>query len=117
MSSNSETNTPMPAVQQDRDREQVAGTTAEASAPEEKAPAVGSLAEEGAVASSAKPADSAEPESIAEKPADKKKPAAPAKKPGKTVREQQYTQREYEDSSEMPEWMRQKWKEMSGGAQ
>ena len=81
MSSNSETNTPMPAVQQDRDREQVAGTTAEASAPEEKAPAVGSLAEEGAVASSAKPADSAEPESIAEKPADKKKPAAPAKKP------------------------------------
>ena len=43
--------------------------------------------------------------------------SAPAKKPGKTVREQQYTQREYEDSSEMPEWMRQKWKEMSGGAQ
>ena len=79
MSSNSETNTPMSAVQKDRDREQVAKKPAVASVPEEKAPAAGSLAEEGA--GSAKPADSAEPESIAEKPADKKKPAAPAKKP------------------------------------
>ena len=37
-------------------------------------------------------------------------------KPGKTVREQQYTQREYEDTDEMPEWMRKRWEEMNGGA-
>ena len=42
--------------------------------------------------------------------------AAPAQKPGKTVREQQYTQREYEDTDEMPEWMRKRWEEMNGGA-
>ena len=48
MSSNSETNTPMSAVQKDRDWEQVAKKPAVASVPEEKAPAAGSLAEEGA---------------------------------------------------------------------
>ena len=42
--------------------------------------------------------------------------AAPVQKPGKTVREQQYTQREYEDTDEMPEWMRKRWEEMNGGA-
>lgn len=44
--------------------------------------------------------------------------AAQAKlaKPAKVVREQQYTQRDYEDSDDMPEWMRQRWKEMNGGA-
>ncbi len=81
MSSNSETNTPMSAVQKDRDREQVAKKPAVASVPEEKAPAAGSLAEEGA--GSAKPADSAEPESIAEKPAC---PSTSGRPPSRTAR-------------------------------
>lgn len=41
-------------------------------------------------------------------------PAKP--KAGKTVREQQYEQREYHDTDEMPEWMMRQWKEMNGGA-
>lgn len=43
--------------------------------------------------------------------------AQPAAKPGKTVREQQYTQRNYDDSEAIPEWMQQRWKEMNGDAQ
>lgn len=38
------------------------------------------------------------------------------KRRGKTVTEQQYTQREYDESSELPDWMKQRWKEMNGGA-
>lgn len=37
-------------------------------------------------------------------------------KGGKTVREQQYEQREYQDTDEMPEWMLRQLKEMNGGA-
>lgn len=37
-------------------------------------------------------------------------------KPGKTVREQQYQQREYTDEQQLPEWMQQRLKEMNGGA-
>lgn len=40
----------------------------------------------------------------------------PAAKPVKTVREQQYSQREYTDNDALPEWMQQSWKEMNGGA-
>lgn len=43
------------------------------------------------------------------------KPAAA--KPGKTVREQQYSQREYEDTDEMPAWMMRRWEEMNGHGQ
>lgn len=38
------------------------------------------------------------------------------KKPGKTVREQQYEQRSYDDEQQLPEWMQQRMKEMNGGA-
>ena len=41
--------------------------------------------------------------------------AAP-RKPGKVVREQQYTQRAYEDTGELPAWMQQRIKEMKGNA-
>ncbi len=41
--------------------------------------------------------------------------AAP-RKPGKVVREQQYTQRAYEDTGELPAWMQQRIKEMKGDA-
>lgn len=37
-------------------------------------------------------------------------------KPGKTVGEQQYQQRQYEDSNDLPDWMQQKMKEMNGDA-
>jgi len=49
----------------------------------------------------------------------KEKLSAPAEKhppKGKVVREQQYTQRAYEDSGEVPEWMLARWKEMNGDA-
>lgn len=35
---------------------------------------------------------------------------------GKVVREQQYTQREYDEQNDMPDWMAQRWKEMNGDA-
>ena len=44
-------------------------------------------------------------------------PAAPAAPKGKVVREQQYEQREYENSPDIPEWMMARWKEMNGDAQ
>ena len=44
--------------------------------------------------------------------------AAPSQqRPAKTVREQQYTQREYEDSQELPEWMQERRKEMNCSSQ
>ena len=43
-------------------------------------------------------------------------PVANAPK-GKVVREQQYEQREYENSPDIPEWMMARWKEMNGDAQ
>ncbi|MGN0971864.1 MAG: DnaD domain protein, partial [Aristaeellaceae bacterium] len=43
--------------------------------------------------------------------------AAPAPaRPAKTVREQQYTQRDYEDSDELPAWMLERLKEMKDDA-
>ena len=43
--------------------------------------------------------------------------AAPAPtRPVKTVREQQYTQRDYEDSDELPAWMLERLKEMKDDA-
>ena len=43
--------------------------------------------------------------------------AAPAQaRPPKTVREQQYTQRDYEDSDELPAWMLERLKEMKDDA-
>ena len=43
--------------------------------------------------------------------------AAPAPaRPVKTVREQQYTQRAYEDSDELPAWMLERLKEMKDDA-
>lgn len=42
--------------------------------------------------------------------------AAPGAKPVKTVREQQYTQREYEETSALPDWMQQRLKEMKDDA-
>lgn len=43
-------------------------------------------------------------------------PAASAPK-GKVVREQQYEQRAYENSPDIPDWMMARWKEMNGDAQ
>lgn len=39
-----------------------------------------------------------------------------SEKRGKVVSEQQYTQREYEENSDLPDWMKKRWKEMTGGA-
>lgn len=47
----------------------------------------------------------------AERPAPSAAPRA-----GKVVREQQYTQRSYEESDELPEWMQRKIKELKGDA-
>ena len=41
---------------------------------------------------------------------------APAARPVKTVREQQYTQREYDETSALPEWMQQRLREMKDDA-
>lgn len=38
------------------------------------------------------------------------------KKPAKVVREQQYTQRDYDEQNDLPDWMAQRWKEMNGDA-
>lgn len=37
-------------------------------------------------------------------------------KSGKTVREQQYEQRDYDEPQQLPEWMQQRWKEMNSDA-
>ena len=42
--------------------------------------------------------------------------APPAQRTGKVVREQQYTQRKYEETNELPEWMQRKIKELKGDA-
>lgn len=42
--------------------------------------------------------------------------APPAPRTGKVVREQQYTQRKYEETNELPEWMQRKIKELKGDA-
>ena len=45
------------------------------------------------------------------------RPAAPVpRRQGKVVGEQQYTQRTYESSDELPAWMQQKIKELKGDA-
>ena len=45
------------------------------------------------------------------------RPAAPTpRRQGKVVGEQQYTQRTYESSDELPAWMQQKIKELKGDA-
>ena len=47
----------------------------------------------------------------------KQQTASPAPaRPAKTVREQQYTQRDYEDSDELPAWMLERLKEMKDDA-
>lgn len=45
-----------------------------------------------------------------------RQPAAPAARPVKTVREQQYTQREYSNDNELPAWMRERLEEMKDNA-